>query len=121
MIRQLAADPQKAEGGTVTLNVTHPESPSVLNAFRLWALSRGVNVAVELQVDKIQSPDPRVPKAPVDFTLWQYEGTTPSPAVDAADPPDGRRRRADRSEPLQPRALRDEEGPRAPRAHQAPA
>jgi tetratricopeptide (TPR) repeat protein len=86
VIRQLAPDPTRAEGGTVTLNVTHPESPSVLNAFRLWAQSRDVNVAVELQVEKLQSPDPRVPKAPVDFTLWQYDGHTPSPAVDAADP-----------------------------------
>jgi len=86
VIRELESDPSRADGGTVTLSVTHPESPSVLNAFRLWAMSRGVTINVELQVDKVQSPDPRVPKSDVDFTLWQYDEFSPSPAVDAPDP-----------------------------------
>ncbi|MBY0525560.1 MAG: tetratricopeptide repeat protein [Gemmataceae bacterium] len=36
-------------------------------------------------VTRIQSPDPRVPRAPVDYLLWRYEGTKPAVAV---APPD---------------------------------
>ena len=91
VIRMLSEHPERAEGGTVNLTVTHLESPSVLNAFRFWRDSKGYGINVELEVENIQTPDPRVPKAQINTLLWTYDGTTalpnamqPSPEVHSA-------------------------------------
>jgi tetratricopeptide (TPR) repeat protein len=86
LMHQIAQQPQMAQGGKVGLNVTHPESPSVVMAFRHWAAANRFDIGVDFKVEKVQSPDPRVPKGPVDFVLWAYDGTVPRPNVPAPDP-----------------------------------
>jgi hypothetical protein len=86
VIRMITEDPAKGNGGTVELKVTHPESPSVLTAFRLWQTALRVSINVVLKVEKVQTPDPRVAKGQVDFVLWAYDGTTARPNVPPADP-----------------------------------
>ena len=76
VLNQVRGNPQ-ADGGSTKLTVTHPESPSVITAFELAVRTMGKNIGWELEVEKVQEPDPRVPKAQVDFALWVYDGTTP--------------------------------------------
>jgi tetratricopeptide (TPR) repeat protein len=86
VMRQVGADPAAAQGGRVDLKVTHPESPSVLTAFRLWTDANRLNVGVGLEVERVQTPDPRTPKGQVEVVLWAYDGTTARPNVPAPDP-----------------------------------
>lgn len=86
VINQLTENPGQADGGKLELKVTHPESPSVLVAFRLWAERAKARIAVNVVVEKVQTPDPRAPKGPVDFAVWAYDGTTPRPNLGTPDP-----------------------------------
>lgn len=79
VLRQLAG---KAVGGLQNLSLSSIESPSSRLALDLVSGS-----PVRATIAQIPSPDPRVPRRPVDFMLWKYEGTDPSPAVPAPDPP----------------------------------
>ena len=76
VLNQVRGNPQ-ADGGSAKLTVTHPESPSVTVAFELAVKMMGKEIGWELEVEKVQTPDPRVPKAQVDFALWAYDGNTP--------------------------------------------
>lgn len=60
-------------GGKMNMNVTHPESPSVLLTCRLATAALDPPMTVEVKYEKIQSPDPRVPKGQVDFVAWVYD------------------------------------------------
>lgn len=86
VMNHVSQDPARAQGGKVGLNVTHPESPSVLTAFRLWAEAHKYQIGLDLNVQKVQQPDPRVAKGQVDFILWAYDGTKPKPNVPPPDP-----------------------------------
>src|SRR6185436_11283032 len=55
-------------------------------AFQLWAAANRHNIGVDFKVEKVQSPDPRVPKGQVDFVLWAYDGMVPRPNVPLPDP-----------------------------------
>ncbi len=77
-----------ADGGAAKLTVTHPEAPSVIAAFELAIKLMGKNIGWELEVEKVQQPDPRVPKAQVDFALWVYDDNTPR--RNTGGPADGR-------------------------------
>lgn len=81
-----AGDPQGANGDTVTVTVSHLESPSVQTAWRLRMAELGISLTLQTFFEAVQSPDPRVPKGQVDFVVWSYEGTTAQPAVGAPDP-----------------------------------
>lgn len=81
-----AADPQGANGDTVTMSVSHIESPSVQTAWRLRMAEIGITLTLETFFESIQTPDPRAPKGQVDFVLWQYQGTKAQPALGAPDP-----------------------------------
>ncbi|MCC7539658.1 MAG: tetratricopeptide repeat protein [Deltaproteobacteria bacterium] len=79
-------DPTAARGGKVGLEVTHPESPSVVVAFRRFTEQLGVDVAVDLKFQRVQSPDPRAPKTDVTFALWRWNGMMPEPTCPPPDP-----------------------------------
>jgi hypothetical protein len=81
-----AADPQGANGDTVTMTVSHVESPSVQTAWRLRMAEIGITLTLQTFFEAIPSPDPRVPKGQVDFVLWTYSGTSAQPALGAPDP-----------------------------------
>jgi tetratricopeptide (TPR) repeat protein len=87
VLRFLEQNPDKAQGGTVGIQVTHPESPSALVAFRLWKEAHGHAIAVDVTIEKVQEPDPRMPKSQVEFVLWRWEGSSAQPAM---PPPDAR-------------------------------
>lgn len=87
LIRRLSRHPEEIPSGTIELKVTHPESPSVLTAFRVWARTLGLAVDIDVEAELVQAPDPRLPKAQVDFVLWRYEGTRPRPSQPAPSSP----------------------------------
>ncbi|MCH9684338.1 MAG: hypothetical protein K0V04_23085 [Deltaproteobacteria bacterium] len=80
-----AMDPQGANGDTVTMNVSHLESPSVQTAWRLRMAEIGITLTLDTFFEGVPTPDPRVAKGAVDFVLWQYEGTKAKPALGAPD------------------------------------
>ena len=81
-----SSEPRGADGDTVTMTVSHVESPSVQTAWRLRMEELGIRLTLATFFESIQAPDPRVPKGNVDFTLWAYEGTTARPGIGAPDP-----------------------------------
>ena len=54
----------------------------VVAGFWLQLEMWGPQVAIDYQVETVQVPDPRQPKAQVPFTIWQWDGTQPKPAVE---------------------------------------
>jgi hypothetical protein len=61
------------------VTMTSTEAPSVLMAVEAALnMPRG---SLELVVLEIPVPDPRVPRGPVDYLLWRYEGNDPHPAL----------------------------------------
>jgi hypothetical protein len=85
-MRRASADPRGADGDTVTMNVSHVESPSVQTAWRLRMEELGIRLGLATFFESIQSPDPRVPKGNVELTLWAYDGTKARPNIGAPDP-----------------------------------
>ena len=81
IFEQMFDNPARHHGSTVVLELSHVESPSVVAAFRLQMEMWGPQVGFDYRVKTIQQPDPRQPKAAVEFQLWSWDGTQPSPAV----------------------------------------
>ena len=78
-------NPAAHHGSTLKLDLSHVEAPSVLAAFHLQMEMWGPQVAIDYKVRKVQTPDPRAPKAQVPWVLWQWDGVVPRPAVDKPD------------------------------------
>jgi tetratricopeptide (TPR) repeat protein len=84
---QLERKPPPPTGLGVTIPLTYMEAPSALTAFHLWARARGWNnVGIAAKVDGVQDPDPRFPKAQVDFVLWAFDDKNPRPNAPPPDP-----------------------------------
>jgi tetratricopeptide (TPR) repeat protein len=86
IFEQMWENPASHHGSTVTLKLSHLESPSVVAAFRLQMEMWGPHVALDYQVEKIQQPDPRQPKAQIPHVLWRYDGAMPQPGLPRPDP-----------------------------------
>ena len=87
IIRQLTLRPPPPTGLGIDIPLTYMEAPSALAAFHLWTRSKGwMQVGIAAKVESVQQPDPRAPKAAVDFQLWAYDDKVPRPAVGAPDP-----------------------------------
>lgn len=82
--RLLESQKEEPEEETFRISVELPklEAPSNLLAMFLDCKAAGKSLEAYFKVDAIQTPDPRLPVAPVDYVLWQYEDCFPSPAVD---------------------------------------
>jgi tetratricopeptide (TPR) repeat protein len=81
--RQLIAEPEKlAKGGKLEIGLSHLESPSARLAITM-ELARFPGLTLEFGVADIPTPDPRVPRKPVTYVLWTYDGMRPLPAVAA--------------------------------------
>ncbi|HTM23246.1 MAG TPA: tetratricopeptide repeat protein [Kofleriaceae bacterium] len=74
IFEQMFDNPAQHHGSTVVLELSHVESPSVVAAFFLQMEMWGPQVGFDYRVRKIQQPDPRQPKAQVEFQLWRWEG-----------------------------------------------
>jgi tetratricopeptide (TPR) repeat protein len=88
---QIKDNPSEAQGNTITLTSTQPEVPSVHLAFDLFTRAHDIQAKLEVRSDNAVSPDPRLPKDHVDFTLFAWDGGTPHANV---PPPDDRARDA---------------------------
>jgi tetratricopeptide (TPR) repeat protein len=92
IFEQMFENPASHANSTVKLKLSHLESPSCVIAFwlqmEMWGLKspHATLIALDYQVDTIQQPDPRSPKAQVPYVLWAWEGTNPRPAVPPPDP-----------------------------------
>jgi hypothetical protein len=82
---RVAGSPDAAHNDRVTTTVSHIESPSVQIAWGLRMAEIGINLPYTPFFERIQQPDPRVPKGHVDFVAWTYEGTTARPALGQPD------------------------------------
>lgn len=71
----------RAGAGAMTCRLSSLEAPSNLIAFRLY-----LGGEVDLDVETIQSPDPRAAIGPAPYALWTYDGARASPAL---PPPSG--------------------------------
>jgi tetratricopeptide (TPR) repeat protein len=91
VFEQMWKNPAAHHGSVLKLRLSHVESPSVVAAFRLQMEMWGPQVGFDYQVETIQKPDPRQPKAQVPYLLWTWDGTQPRPGL---PPPDPRIRRA---------------------------
>ncbi|MCE9575568.1 MAG: tetratricopeptide repeat protein [Deltaproteobacteria bacterium] len=85
IFEEMFDNPAKHHGSTVRLKLSHLESPSVVAAFWLQMEMWGPTVGFDYQVEKIQTPDPRLPKAQVPFAIWQWDGTQPRPLLARPD------------------------------------
>jgi tetratricopeptide (TPR) repeat protein len=83
----------KAEGGStsdvagkITVTTTGLEYPSCRTSIdgqlQLW----GGKIEVVRDIRGMQSPDPRQPRVPVHYRIWEYDGQTPRPAVAPPSP-----------------------------------
>ncbi|MBI2922235.1 MAG: hypothetical protein HYY18_14375 [Planctomycetes bacterium] len=87
-LMQLVDSYQKQEkpiprGMVLNIGVTACEPPSVRLAVRRTLPDCKLNMSIS----SVQSPDPRLPSGDVDFLLWKFEGTDPSPAVPEVEGP----------------------------------
>jgi tetratricopeptide (TPR) repeat protein len=96
IVNELAAKVEQAvnaEGGStsdvagkVTVTTTGLEYPSCRTSIdrqlQLW----GGKVEVQRDIRGMQSPDPRQPRAPVHYRIWEYDGQTPRPVVAPPSP-----------------------------------
>lgn len=93
VFEQMYESPASHAGSTVRMRLSHVEAPSVLAAFwlqmEMWGLKNPLSnlIALDYQVDKVQQPDPRTPRAQVPYVLWTWDGDVPRPAVAPPDPP----------------------------------
>jgi tetratricopeptide (TPR) repeat protein len=80
VVRDLAEKHDIRKVKLTQLAVTSIESPSS----RL-AIERAMDMArngLKIESGEIPKPDPRVPRGPVDWIIWKYDGTTPLPGLE---------------------------------------
>ena len=73
-------EPPKEPGGDIAIT-GEIESPSATLALEEQLKALGHPMPVNVTVEKIPKPDPRVPCRPVKYALWIYKGTAPQPAL----------------------------------------
>lgn len=79
LLRQVSE--QQADLRTFTVSLSALESPSACLAIELYQLEHFGAADLNVDVAKIQRPDPRLPLGPVEYLLWRYNGNRPQPAV----------------------------------------
>lgn len=72
--------------GIVSQFVTSLEPPSMRLAFRRQMLGFGATGDSTVSYGQIQSPDPRLPRKPVDFLAWRYREAASGGLTTDADP-----------------------------------
>ncbi len=85
IFQQMFQNPASHHGSTVRLELSCVESPSVVAAFWLQLEMWGPTVGFDYQVEKVQQPDPRLPKTQVPYNVWTWDGTQPKPALPRPD------------------------------------
>ncbi|RKI43062.1 hypothetical protein D7Y27_15775 [Corallococcus sp. AB004] len=88
-LRQLSLQPPPARRGPpsrVTLTTSWLEAPSVLLAWELQRAWKDFPYEVDIQVQRLQQPNPRLPTGPTSLTLWTFSETRPTRAVPPPPP-----------------------------------
>ncbi|MFN3202535.1 MAG: tetratricopeptide repeat protein [Bradymonadia bacterium] len=86
VVEQIRFEPARYRKSSLELRVSALESPSALVAWRMQLMKLKAHVSLDLKVQSVPTPDPRVPRTDVDFRIWMYDGVTPRPAF---PPPSG--------------------------------
>src|SRR5262249_23615763 len=92
IFEQMYQNPAKHANATVSLELSHLESPSIVAAFwlqmEMWGLKNQISnlTALDYKVRKIKEPDPGQPKAQVPYVLWAWDGVMPKPNVPPPEP-----------------------------------
>jgi tetratricopeptide (TPR) repeat protein len=75
-------------GGSAELQLRsrHLDSPSVGLAFDLGVAALGARGTLHVEVEEVQTPDPRTDKAQLSTRIWTYEGTKASPVYPMGEP-----------------------------------
>jgi tetratricopeptide (TPR) repeat protein len=71
---ELNRDAAAGQEGSLRITLDYLEAPSTLLAFECQLAARGARITLDVDVRRIQSPDPRLPRVPVDYLLWKYPG-----------------------------------------------
>jgi tetratricopeptide (TPR) repeat protein len=79
LIHQFDQTPAAQALSSVALSAL--EAPSARLVLDRYAHERFGAGPVQVEIAALQQPDPRQPRAPVDYLLWRYEGTDPLPNV----------------------------------------
>lgn len=77
---QIRFDPERYGESRLELKVSSLESPSALLAWRMQLKRLKAQVSLDLKVKGVGNPDPRQPRADVDFRLWVFDGVAPRAA-----------------------------------------
>jgi tetratricopeptide (TPR) repeat protein len=85
MADKLEAAAEGEASGRIRLVTNGLEAPSCRRSIDRQVELWGGKVSIEREIRGMQSPDPRQPRVPVRYRLWEYDGQTPRPAV--APPP----------------------------------
>lgn len=83
-LRQL--DEQGTSVRQIKASLSSLEAPSARLAIEHYQRESYGRADLQLDVLKLQRPDPRLPRGPVDYILWRYQGNDPQPAVDPPTP-----------------------------------
>ncbi len=95
-ITELASSPEGPPSGEVKVTLNAIEAPSSRLACSLGTAALGMDLNIPFTITYIQTPDPRLPRRPVQYQVWKYKEqrkfifgksltTDPVPAV--AEPP----------------------------------
>lgn len=92
LLRQLLEKHEGTQGpSSMRIHLDALEAPSAVAALTLQFGAKGWVVDLDLSVDPLQRPDPRLPRPRgwlrrTKFVLWKYEGVWPQPAVSPPPP-----------------------------------
>jgi tetratricopeptide (TPR) repeat protein len=77
---------EKHAGGSLSLKLNYLEAPSATIAVAREFARLDPSFRIDLQIEKVQRPDPRQPRTAVSYRLWTYSDKTPTPAVERPSP-----------------------------------
>lgn len=94
ILRQLMEQQEPLPNWNLKLTLSHLDAPSNLLAVKLEAKARGIEANFDITVERIPSPDPRLPlritapgfERPDISPLWRFQGTTPEPGLPVPPP-----------------------------------
>ncbi|MEM1347913.1 MAG: tetratricopeptide repeat protein [Myxococcota bacterium] len=89
LMRSIEQDPDEDFDEPIEISVSALEAPSARLALEQYFIRRFGEARFELEIQHIQTPDPRYPVGPVAFLLWSYVGAdAQTPLPNMAAPPD---------------------------------
>jgi tetratricopeptide (TPR) repeat protein len=87
-ITELAKSPEGAPRGSCRVTLNAIEAPSSRLACSLGIAALGIDLDIPFAITNIQTPDPRLPRRPVQYQVWKYreQRKLPGPTTLTTDP-----------------------------------